>query len=154
MDASSLIRTTDDHDWRPLREFPELLQKISNKSAPTKPQTTPTSPEPSENPENSALRSPKKYGVAVCLSAIFGLLGIHHFYLGRWLHGLIDLSMTIGAFTLIMIVSVESPNAVIAGVLLLAVDIIHTIIITILLLTGSYKDGSGKIVAYPNQKLT
>ena len=30
--------------------------------------------------------SPKSYGVAVALSMIFGVAGIHHFYLGNWLH--------------------------------------------------------------------
>jgi len=55
-----------------------------------------------EHLENSAMASahigvsPKSYGVAVCLSTIFGVLGIHHFYLGRYLHGLLDVTMTIG----------------------------------------------------------
>ena len=37
--------------------------------------------------------SPKSYGIAVTLSMIFGVLGFHHFYMGNWLHGLLDFSM-------------------------------------------------------------
>jgi len=88
--------------------------------------------------------SDRKYGVAVCLCAIFGLLGVHHFYLGRWAHGLLDLSMTVGAVALILM---NNP----LGFALLVVDIIHTFVITIMLLVGSYKDGSGNIVSYPGQ---
>jgi TM2 domain-containing membrane protein YozV len=92
-------------------------------------------------------QSLKKYPTAVCLSGIFGLLGIHHFYLGRWLHGIVDLSMTIGAFVLIGI------GLDFVGFLLLGVDIIHTFIVTILLLIGAYKDGGGNVVTYPGQVL-
>jgi len=91
--------------------------------------------------------SPKSYVVAVCLSGIFGMLGIHHFYLGRWLHGLVDISMTISAFLLIVF---KHP---VPGFLLLFVDFIHALIITIMLLTGAYKDGDGDLVMYPGQLL-
>lgn len=91
--------------------------------------------------------SEKNYIVAVCLSAIFGVLGIHHFYLGRYLEGLIDFSLAIGAFILYL-------NGQIGWALLVfAIDSIHTFVITILLLTGSFKDGKGNIVCYPGQKL-
>ena len=93
------------------------------------------------------IASEKSYGVAVSLSGIFGIFGIHHFYLGCWLHGVIDLGMTLTALYLIM-----SLNYV-AGLALLAVDIIHTFIVTIMLLTGAYKDGNGHYVVYPGQKL-
>jgi TM2 domain-containing membrane protein YozV len=91
--------------------------------------------------------SPKSYVTAVCLSSVFGILGIHHFYLGRWFHGLLDFSMTISAFVLIG-VGMEA-----LGYLILGVDIIHTFIITILLLIGAYKDGGGNVVTYPGQQL-
>lgn len=92
-------------------------------------------------------QSEKKYAVAVCLSGIFGILGIHHFYLNRWLHGIIDLSLSIFGFYFI---STGKPEL---GWLLLGVDIIHTIVVTIMLLIGAYKDGDGKIVTYPGQQL-
>ena len=92
-------------------------------------------------------KSSKEYVTAVCLSGVFGLLGIHHFYLGRWLHGIADFSMTIGGFTLIIM------EFSLIGVIILAIDLIHTFIVTILLLVGAYKDGEGNVVTYPGQNL-
>lgn len=91
--------------------------------------------------------SEKKYITAVCLSGIFGVLGIHHFYLGRYLEGVIDLSLALIAFYLYSNGSFGWALAV------FAVDFIHTFIVTIMLLTGSIKDGKGHIVCYPGQKL-
>ena len=92
-------------------------------------------------------QSQKKYTTAVCLSGIFGLLGIHHFYLGRWLHGIADLSMTIGAIILI------GSGSKVLGYVVLGIDIIHTFIVSIFLLTGGYKDGNGDVVTFPDQEL-
>jgi len=39
--------------------------------------------------------SDKSYVTAAVLAGIFGMIGIHHFYVGRWGHGLFDLSMTV-----------------------------------------------------------
>ena len=91
--------------------------------------------------------SPKKYSVAVCLSAIFGILGINHFYLGRWLHGLFDVCLTVTGFYLVI------TKYSIVGWIVLGLDWIHSIIITILLLIGAYKDGTGRIVCYPGQEI-
>jgi len=55
--------------------------------------------------------------------------------------------MTIGAIVL-MGVGLDF-----LGLLLLGVDIIHTFIVTILLLIGAYKDGGGNVVTYPGQVL-
>jgi TM2 domain-containing membrane protein YozV len=91
--------------------------------------------------------SEKNYVVAVCLSAIFGVLGIHHFYLGRYLEGFIDFSLAIATIVLYL-------NGQIGwAVLVFLIDTIHTFVITILLLTGSFKDGDGNIICYPGQKL-
>ena len=92
--------------------------------------------------------SDKNYIVAVCLSAIFGVLGIHHFYLGRYIEGIIDLSMAILAFYLYI------NGLVLWAALVFIIDSLHTFIITILLLTGSFKDGKGFYICYPGQKLT
>jgi TM2 domain-containing membrane protein YozV len=91
--------------------------------------------------------SPKKYVTAVCLSGIFGLLGIHHFYLGRWIHGFVDFSMTIGSIILI------AAGLDLLGIILLCIDVIHTFVVSILLLVGAYKDGNGDVVTYPGQNL-
>ena len=92
--------------------------------------------------------SPKKYATAVCLSGVFGLLGIHHFYLGRWFHGFIDFSMTVAGVILI------STGLDLLGIIILCIDVIHTCAVTILLLVGAYKDGNGDLVTYPGQNLT
>jgi hypothetical protein len=92
-------------------------------------------------------QSDKSYAAAVCLSGIFGIFGIHHFYLGRWIHGIIDLSMTLSGFTLL-----ATGNPVL-GFLILGIDVVHTFIITIMLFVGVYKDGNGNVVIYPGQTL-
>ena len=90
--------------------------------------------------------STKKYGVAVCLSGIFGILGIHHFYLERWAMGIFDLTLSIGGFALIIM----NNNW---GFAILFIDVIHTVYVTYKLLVGEYADGDGNIVAYPGQKI-
>ena len=92
--------------------------------------------------------SSKRFTVAVALSGIFGLLGIHHFYLGRHLEGMLDCLMTIAAFLLFV------EGHLVLSFIILGIDILHTLIIAILLLTGALKDGQGKIVCYPGQRLS
>lgn len=91
--------------------------------------------------------SPKSYVVAVCLSAVFGLVGIQHFYLGRHLEGLADVFLTIG-----WVVCFAS-GEILAGVIFLLLDLAHSLLVTILLLTGSFRDGEGRLVCYPGQNL-
>jgi TM2 domain-containing membrane protein YozV len=93
-------------------------------------------------------RSSRSYAVAVCLAGIFGTLGIHHFYLGRWLHGMIDVGMLLWAVFLI------ATGQVFWGIVVFGADFIHSLIVTIMLMTGAYRDGEGKVVAYPGQTLT
>jgi len=97
--------------------------------------------------KNKKVPSNKSYVVAVCLSGIFGVLGIHHFYLGRYLEGVFDLSLAITAWVLYL-----SGHPILA-ILVFAIDSIHTFIVTIMLLTGSIKDGQGHLVCYPGQRL-
>lgn len=92
--------------------------------------------------------SEKSYVMAVCLSAIFGVIGIHHFYLSRYLEGLIDFGLFITTLYFYFTGQLGWALA------FLAVDYLHTFIITILLLTGSFKDGRGKTICYPGQRLT
>lgn len=91
--------------------------------------------------------SDKNYILAVCLSAIFGVFGIHHFYLGRYLEGIIDFSLAILAIYFYL------NGQILWAVLVFVVDSIHTFTITIMLLTGSFKDGKGFYICYPGQKL-
>ena len=94
--------------------------------------------------------SQKSYTVAVCLAAVFGILGIHHFYLGRLLHGLFDLGLSIAGFTFIFMG--EPKSLVMTGVILLGIDALHTLYVTFKLLVGEYRDGRGNLVTYPGQK--
>lgn len=104
--------------------------------------------------------SQKKYGTAVCLSGIFGMLGIHHFYLGRHLHGLADFGMFVTAFALYVIGNfgmaagdAGSGSYLTAALIIFAIDAVHTIWVTILLLTGQYRDGKGLLITYPGQRI-
>jgi TM2 domain-containing membrane protein YozV len=89
--------------------------------------------------------SPKSYTVAVALSAIFGVMGVHHIYLQRWAEFLIDFSLF--CLTIYFYIQGEWVYAVLFGV----ADALHTFVITIMLLTGSFKDGNGHTVCYPGQ---
>jgi hypothetical protein len=93
------------------------------------------------------VKSRKSYTIAVCLSGIFGIIGIQHFYLGKYFLGLADVALSAMACYLFV------TDHIISALLFLTLDIIHTVVTTILLLTGSFRDGKGHFVCYPNQKL-
>lgn len=99
------------------------------------------------NQVTAIVPSDKNYVTAVCLSAVFGVLGVHHFYLGRILEGCLDLGLVVLAYALYL-----SGHPVLALVVFI-VDSLHTFIVTIMLLTGSIKDGQGRLVCYPGQRL-
>lgn len=92
--------------------------------------------------------SEKSYTIAVSLSAIFGVIGVHHFYLGRYLEGLIDFGLFVATLYFYL------TGQLVWALAFLAVDYLHTLTITILLLTGSFRDGKGKTICYPGQQLT
>lgn len=92
--------------------------------------------------------SEKSYVVAVCLSAIFGVVGVHHFYLGRYIEGVIDFGMFVATIYLYY------SGHVGWAILVFAVDSLHTLVITIMLLTGSFKDGRGRLICYPGQRIS
>lgn len=100
-----------------------------------------------ENTVQSKVPSEKNYIVAVCLSGIFGVIGIHHFYLGRYVEGIIDFSM------FCLSIYFYSTGQLLWAVLFFVADYLHTFIITIMLLIGAFKDGKGHVVCYPGQKL-
>lgn len=91
--------------------------------------------------------SDKSYAIAVCLSAIFGVVGIQHFYLERWFEAILDLGLAIA--TVVLFLLGEPLWALLVGV----IDALHTFIVTIMLLTGSFRDGKGRLVCYPGQRL-
>jgi len=79
---------------------------------------------------------------------VFGVVGVHHFYLGNWLHGLFDFSLFIAALFCLFI---ADPTMVAVGLVLLLLDVLHTIVVTYLLIVGKCKDGDGMLVRYPGQ---
>jgi TM2 domain-containing membrane protein YozV len=89
--------------------------------------------------ETREMYSPKSYAVAVCLVAVFGTVGVHHFYLGRWLHGALDLSLVIVTIGFLFIFWPLS-------VLTLILDVIHTVYFMYKLVVGEYKDGAGRFL--------
>jgi len=95
----------------------------------------------------AVLPSEKRYSTAVILSAVFGFVGIQHFYLGRLAEGLLDLGLTAAW------VYCFGTGRVLLGVLFLIADVVHALTVTIMLLTGNFRDGDGHVVCYPGQKL-
>ena len=93
------------------------------------------------------MKSDKKYKTAVILSGIFGVIGIHHFYLERWKMGLLDF----GLFSLTVFLYISDYLLYAGGVFI--IDTIHTVIVTYLLLIGQYRDGQGKRITYPGQEI-
>ena len=92
---------------------------------------------------DSQIYSKKNYGTSIILCGIFGPLGIHHFYIGNYLHGIFDLSLLIIGVILLFSVS---ETQVVLGVILLCLDVLHTIIIFFKLIVENQKDGNGKLI--------
>lgn len=91
--------------------------------------------------------SAKKYTTAVILSGLFGLMGIHHFYVKRWAMGLLDLGLFLATiFSWIY-------GALFLFWTFLIIDLTHTVYVSYLLLVGRYKDGDGKRIPYHQQKI-
>lgn len=74
--------------------------------------------------------------------------GGHHFYLGRWREGFLDLGLTIGWIYCFAV------SQWIFGFVFLVADLTHALVVTIILLTGNLRDGEGRRVCYPGQLLT
>jgi hypothetical protein len=98
-----------------------------------------------------ASASSRKYGMAVMLCGIFGILGVHHFYLGNRLHGLFDLGLFVGTILCFAFAEPEDGGTlVMLGIALLLTDIIHTVVVFYLLIVGKQRDGQGRLVRYDN----
>lgn len=89
---------------------------------------------------NDEAKSPCNYGTAVILCGLFGVLGIHHFYIKNVIHGLIDLGLFILAVVLLLS---HRPGL---ALLVLSIDGIHTIVVFYLLITHQQRDGDGLLV--------
>ena len=89
--------------------------------------------------------SPKSYGTAVALSSVLGFVGGHHFYLGRWTEGVLDAALSIAWVVCFAL------DQILLGILFIVADSGHAFVVTILLLTGNFRDGDGRLVYYPGQ---
>jgi TM2 domain-containing membrane protein YozV len=85
-------------------------------------------------------KSSANYGTAIILCGIFGVIGIHHFYLRNFLHGIIDLGM----FLLFLFLMMDGREGLAYMVLL--TDAVHTVFVFYLLITEQARDGSGRLV--------
>jgi hypothetical protein len=107
---------------------------------------------PPDSGRADASRSPKSFGVAVALCGVFGTMGVHHFYLGNWLHGLFDLGLFVASVALwITAVTTEEPTLLLLAIGCFLVDIVHTFFIFYRLITGQQHDSSGRLVRFPGQ---
>ncbi len=97
--------------------------------------------------ETNENASPKSFVTAVVLTFLFGILGIHHFYCGRWLLGLFDLSLSVTGIALLYMGSYWP----ILGIVILIGDYIHSIYYIVKLFSGKYTDGNGRIIPVPGQ---
>lgn len=96
--------------------------------------------------------SPKSFGVAVTLCALFGLAGVHHYYIGNILHGLFDSGLFVVTILLFVLGSNAGNEGLLPlGVILLLVDIIHSIVVFFRLIVGKQRDGKGRRIRYPGQ---
>ena len=93
--------------------------------------------------------SPKSYAVAVSLCMIFGILGLHHFYTGRYLLGLFDFGLFIVS-TACLITGILTGNwsLVVAAAVGYILDFAHSVYVTIRLLIGEETDGQGRLISY------
>lgn len=93
--------------------------------------------------------SDRSYGVAVALCGVFGIVGVHHFYLGNWLHGLFDVGLFVGtiAFLIAGEASGDGTYYIVAAAMLV-VDVLHTLVIFWRLIVGKARDGNGRLVRY------
>ena len=82
--------------------------------------------------------SPKSYGTAVALSSVLGFVGGHHFYLGRRAEGVLDAALSVAWVVCFAL------DHIVLGILFVVADFGHALVVTILLLTGNFRDGEGR----------
>jgi TM2 domain-containing membrane protein YozV len=94
-------------------------------------------------------KSDKSFVLSVVLAAVFGILGVHHFYVGRVFHGLFDLCLSLVGFSLLVLGFTEPRGSYVAiGALILLADYIHSVYFIYRLIVGTYADGKGRRVSF------
>ena len=61
------------------------------------------------------------------------------------------MGLSVGAFAFIFLG--ESTQNIVFGMILLLIDLVHSIYVLVKLLAGEYEDGEGRLVMYPGQKI-
>ena len=85
-------------------------------------------------------KSSKSYAVAVSLAGIFGTVGLHHFYMGNYLHGLFDLALF--ALTIYFYFN----GQILLAVIPFFIDVLHTTYVFFKLIVEKAKDGQGRYI--------
>ena len=93
--------------------------------------------------------SPKSYGAAVALCGVFGMVGIHHFYLGNILHGLFDFAMFLIWFLIWITGAAGNDFLMLLAVACFLADFVHTLVVFTKLICGTARDSRGRRVAIP-----
>jgi hypothetical protein len=97
---------------------------------------------PSRTPQGNVERSDRSYGVAIALCGVFGVMGVHHFYIGNHLHGILDLALFVG-FVVLLVLGHPAAFA------LLLLDGAHTVYVFSMLILGKQRDGDGRVILPP-----
>jgi hypothetical protein len=92
--------------------------------------------------------SDKSFSAAVALCGIFGTVGLHHFYLGNIVYGVLDLGLFVGSMICFFSGDVSLQ---ILGLILILMDALHTLFVFYKLIVGQQLDGAGRLVTYPGQ---
>ena len=92
-------------------------------------------------------KSTKDYGLAVALCGIFGTLGVHHFYLGNWPHGLFDVGLVL---LFLVFWWIATPGFWVCAVIVAVIDLLHTAYVFYRLIIGKQFDGKGRLITLSN----
>ena len=85
-------------------------------------------------------KSPKSYAVAVALAGTFGTLGLHHFYIGNFLHGLFDLGLCV------LTVYFYLNGEILLALIPFFIDVLHTFYVFFQLIIERARDGKGRLI--------
>jgi len=93
-------------------------------------------------------KSSKNYGIAVSLCGIFGMIGLHHFYIGKYLHGLFDLTLFLSWAYIFFISNTSNGTLLLLGIFFFIIDFFHTIFVFYKLIVGEQTDGDNKLITH------
>jgi len=92
--ANTLVWKDGMKEWQPAYNFPELMQIISQNSAQMPPTGNMACPPPQGGYYQQAACSDKNHTTAGILALLIGGLGIHYFYIGKTVAGLLTILLS------------------------------------------------------------